>query len=63
VVGREEAIRRLNMQAARAAEKVSDADVEVYEFQRREFEPITEVQSQNHLIIATEHEQEHLLSE
>jgi aminoglycoside phosphotransferase family enzyme/predicted kinase len=63
VASREEAIRRLNVRAARAAEEVSDADVEVYEFQRREFESITEVQSRNHLVIDTEHEQEHLLSE
>jgi aminoglycoside phosphotransferase family enzyme/predicted kinase len=62
VASREEAIRRLNARATPPSEEISDATPEVYEMQRSEFEPLTEIPAQNHLMIDTGREHEELLA-
>jgi aminoglycoside phosphotransferase family enzyme/predicted kinase len=62
VASKEEAIRRLNARAKRSDTEVSDATVNVYEVQRREFEPIREIPARYHLVIDTGREQEPLAS-
>jgi len=62
VVTPDEAIRRLNARASVEGE-VSDATPDVYQRQRAEFEPISEIPLQNHLRIDTTRQREHLAAE
>ena len=61
-VSEDEAIRRLEQRASIQGE-VSDATPEVYQKQRTEFEPITEIPPSNHLRIDTSHPRECLVAE
>jgi predicted kinase len=63
VLTEEEAVRRLNARADSPGTEVSDATVEVYEQQRREFEAIREIPARYHLVIDTAGEQEPVASE
>jgi len=63
VLSTEEAVRRLNARAESSETEVSDATAEVYEQQRAEFEAISEIPSQNHLVIDTGHDRERVASD
>jgi predicted kinase len=62
VASREEAIRRLNARTTQRSEEISAPTPEVYEMQRNEFKPLTEIPARNYMMVDIGRRREELLA-